>query len=76
MKDADVSIFVEVLKLFQDEPLLMLLALFALVFMVIKVTKKNRIGSIKAKRTTIEQSAEKGNEIDKIESDDVEVIQR
>lgn len=68
--------FTDILKLFQDEPWLMLLALFALIFMIIKLTNKNKIGSIKAKKIKLEQSTKKGNEVSEIESDDVDVIQR
>ena len=69
--------FMEILKLFQDNPELMLIALIVLVIMVvlIKVLPKNKIGVIKAKTTTVDQSNTKGNIIDEIESDEVKVTQ-
>lgn len=70
--------FIEVLKLFQDNPELMLIALVVLVIMIvaIKVLPKNKIGIVKAKKTTIEQSSSKGNIVDKIDSDKVKITQR
>lgn len=67
--------FTEILKLFQNHPILMLIALIALIYMVIVVTKKNKIGKITATQTKVKQSPTKGNVIDEIKSDIVEVVQ-
>ncbi len=71
--------WVELLKLFQDNPEYMLIAFIAIIVMLIliKVLSRNKIGEIKSKNTTIEQSGKKGNSINKIDSEeDTKIVQK